>query len=607
MTKKFFRGITVVLALSVAITIAVPESLIYAVESTEGAKDATVSETANNTITQDTADEAVPADTETDTNNGSRTTTTVVGGQPALVACYCGPLELTASSTTGFDISFHLSDKNDSSDPFTLERMSDGSLFASVASIPSSAEYFTDGGLTPGKTYTYRISRPGAHSNLVNVKTLMLGDANGDGQISTADYTLIDAGFSGGGTTWAQGDFKDDNVVDFDDYALTDLGYNTQVPTPANLQASAQSGFTIQLTWDSGMAFATGTTAFSVERMAAGGSWAQVAVLPFVGNPTWTDTTVTPGTSYFYRVQSYTATETSAYSNFVNVMSLAIGDTNGDAMIDQTDYNNINNGFTTQTVDWAHGEFDLNGVIDFDDFVLIDQAYNTCKAGTANAVPTLSIVPTEESVTKDAAYNPLHGVTANDTEDGDLTASVIVNGSVDIHTLGDYVLTYMVSDSDAQSVVGNRTVHVVAPTENGGGNQGNNGGGSQGFTGGGSGSVLGTLGQVLGASTGPSSCGTYLTQYIKFGAQNDIYNVALLQIFLNNEMKAGLPLDGFYGTTARDFVNAFQVKYAAEVLRPWVAFGLPSETTPTGFVYKTTARMVNQIACGITLPMPMIP
>jgi len=55
------------------------------------------------------------------------------------------------------------------------------------------------------------------------------------------------------------------------------------------------------------------------------------------------------------------------------------------------------------------------------------------------------------------------GFTAVDDVDGDITASVVVTGSVDNSTIGSYTLTYNVSDiSDNAAIAQTRTVDVVA-------------------------------------------------------------------------------------------------------------------------------------------------
>ncbi len=60
------------------------------------------------------------------------------------------------------------------------------------------------------------------------------------------------------------------------------------------------------------------------------------------------------------------------------------------------------------------------------------------------------------------AFNPLDGIQAFDAEDGDITASIVVSGSVDTQTPGDYVLTYSVTDSEGQTVSVTRIVTVEA-------------------------------------------------------------------------------------------------------------------------------------------------
>jgi hypothetical protein len=108
--------------------------------------------------------------------------------------------------------------------------------------------------------------------------------------------------------------------------------------------------------------------------------------------------------------------------------------------------------------------------------------------------------------------------------------------------------------------------------------------------------VLGdfTEGQVLG-----DSCGLYLDEFVRSGRNNNVEQVRRLQTFLNEHMGANIPVTGFYGPLTLQAVNAFQTKYADDILTPW---GL---TRPTGIVYQTTIRKINMIECpelAIELP-----
>lgn len=59
-------------------------------------------------------------------------------------------------------------------------------------------------------------------------------------------------------------------------------------------------------------------------------------------------------------------------------------------------------------------------------------------------------------------FNELANVTAFDKEDGDLTGSIVVEGSVDVRQLGTYVLTYRVQDSDDNETVKARSIEVYS-------------------------------------------------------------------------------------------------------------------------------------------------
>lgn len=55
------------------------------------------------------------------------------------------------------------------------------------------------------------------------------------------------------------------------------------------------------------------------------------------------------------------------------------------------------------------------------------------------------------------------GATAFDVEDGDLTASIVINGSVDVNTVANYVLLYSVTDSEGSPAIpATRVVSVVS-------------------------------------------------------------------------------------------------------------------------------------------------
>ncbi len=110
-------------------------------------------------------------------------------------------------------------------------------------------------------------------------------------------------------------------------------------------------------------------------------------------------------------------------------------------------------------------------------------------------------------------------------------------------------------------------------------------------------------GSVLGAFTGDSSnggsCGMYLNSYMKMGGQNDADQVRKLQAFLNEQGHI-VPIDGFFGASTDAAVKAFQRAHTVEILAPW---GI---TDPTGYVYKMTRYVMNNMVCSGSEATPVL-
>jgi len=89
----------------------------------------------------------------------------------------------------------------------------------------------------------------------------------------------------------------------------------------------------------------------------------------------------------------------------------------------------------------------------------------------------------------------------------------------------------------------------------------------------------------------------YVTSYLRFGDNNEAGEVTRLQTFLRDtEGFSNLAVTGVFDQATFDAVSQFQLKYAGDVLAPW---GI---NFPTGYVYYTTLKKINEIYCGETLP-----
>ena len=184
------------------------------------------------------------------------------------------------------------------------------------------------------------------------------------------------------------------------------------------------------------------------------------------------------------------------------------------------------------------------------------------------------------------------GYTAIDSEDGNITSSVIISGDiVDTDTVGQYVVTYDVSDSGgANAVQRTRVVNVIDSGISGGGITTSSFGG----------------GEVLGAEIGTNSCEVLINNYLYPNQSNDSFEVAKLQSFLkingfNNE------INGVFASGTELAVRDFQLDYSSEVLQPWVDLGLLSSGQTTGVVGKTTKWKINNLHCLGSESYPTLP
>ena len=110
--------------------------------------------------------------------------------------------------------------------------------------------------------------------------------------------------------------------------------------------------------------------------------------------------------------------------------------------------------------------------------------------------------------------------------------------------------------------------------------------------------ITGAQPQVLGISTS-ASCEPYLQDYLRAGANNDPTEVLKLQRFLQEQIDTSLVPTGHFDQATERAVRDFQRRHRATILIPW---GI---TDPTGYVYYTTQKQINEIYCANTITFPL--
>ncbi|MFC3913238.1 immunoglobulin-like domain-containing protein [Pseudaeromonas sharmana] len=122
-------------------------------------------------------------------------------------------------------------------------------------------------------------------------------------------------------------------------------------------------------------------------------------------------------------------------------------------------------GVMTWSINWDMGR-DAAGTSYGESFI---KSYGPFIHGQQITPPTTDGKPVfaglaDVRIKQGTAFDPLSGVTAYDNEDGDLTASISVSGSVNNQQIGLYPLTYAVVDSDGHVTEQLRSAEVYSMT-----------------------------------------------------------------------------------------------------------------------------------------------
>lgn len=180
------------------------------------------------------------------------------------------PTSLTATAISSTQINLAWTDNSSNEDGFQVERSPNGSTsWTLIATTAANATTYSNTGLTEATTYYYRVRATNASGN--------------------SGYTSVASAL-------------------------------TYPAAPTSLTATAIDDTQTDLSWTDNSA---GETGFKVERSANGTTgWTQIGTTA-ANDTTYSDTGLSPGATWYYRVCAYNATGNSAYSNVVSVTTHA--------------------------------------------------------------------------------------------------------------------------------------------------------------------------------------------------------------------------------------------------------------------------------------------
>jgi RHS repeat-associated protein len=271
------------------------------------------------------------------------------------------PSNLTATATSSSQINLTWMDNSSNEMEFQIERSTDGgNSFTLIHTASSNSVNYTNTGLTTGSTYHYRLravnsggnsdysnsasasltvpsapsglSATAANSSQINLtwtdnsnneigfrieRSLTLGSGYNEVHVTGAnESTWSNTGLSAGTTYHYR--IRATNHVGNSNYSTTSTAITTApVPVaPSGLAAVAASSTSVTLNW---VDDSTNETGFEIERSSNGGStyvWIHTTASNAVS---YTNTGLTAGSTYYYRIRATNAGGASAYSNVATV------------------------------------------------------------------------------------------------------------------------------------------------------------------------------------------------------------------------------------------------------------------------------------------------
>jgi Zn-dependent metalloprotease len=264
------------------------------------------------------------------------------------------PSSLAATVVSPSRIDLAWTDNSGYEQGFRVERSTDGVNFVLLASPAANATSYSNTSLTAGTTYYYRVraydgSNNSAYSDVASATTQSLAAPTGlvatPFSSSRIDLTWVDnatneAGYkverSTDGVTFTQITQLGANVTSYASTSLaagstfyyrvkayegtangsdySNVATATTLATPAapsNLAATVLSPSRIDLAWTDNSAYEQG---FQLERSTDGVNFVLLASRPANGT-SYSNTSLTAGTTYYYRVRAYDGPNNSAYSD----------------------------------------------------------------------------------------------------------------------------------------------------------------------------------------------------------------------------------------------------------------------------------------------------
>lgn len=335
------------------------------------------------------------------------------------------PTNFTVTPASGTELDLSWTDSSASIDHYTVLRKapSDAS-YTQLAQVPGTQTAYMDTGLTQNATYLYEVvasnasgdsapagpvtgttpTTPAAPSNFqvsslgTNSVTLTWQDNAAATETGFKITRQLESNESFQVATLSPGitTYTDTNVIPGATYQFVLSSFNlagpsggveldlTTMPAAPTGLAATGGGGQVTLQWSS---YGHAVSGYNIYRGTTAGGENATPIATNVSGTTFTDTALTPGTSYFYEITAMDQSGEGAKSAEASAATLIAGDLNGDGTVGFADLLALAQNYNVHPATWAQGDLNGDGTVNFADLLVLAQNYGTAASSTPASAP----------------------------------------------------------------------------------------------------------------------------------------------------------------------------------------------------------------------------
>ena len=337
------------------------------------------------------------------------------------------PSNFTVTPASGTELDLSWSETSTPIDHYTVFRKAPADAsYTQLAQVPGTQTVYMDTGLAQNATYMYEVVATNASGD-----SLFAGPVTGTTPTTPAapsNFRMSSLGTTSVTLTWQDNapanetgfkitrqlesnesfqvatlppgmtTYTDNNVIAGADYQFVISSFNlagpsqgveldlTTMPAAPTGLAAAGGGRQVTLQWNT---YGHAISGYNIYRSTSAGGENATPLASNVVGTTFTDTNLTPGTTYYYEIAAVDSAGEGAKAAEVSASTFIPGDVDGNGSVGFSDLLKLAQNYGATTATWIQGDLNGDGSVGFPDLLLLAQNYGR-SATTPAAVASVS-------------------------------------------------------------------------------------------------------------------------------------------------------------------------------------------------------------------------